>query len=371
MKVTHIVWSLKFGGIETMLVNIVNAQVSMGADVYVIIIDDGYEQLLINAIDDRVQLIFLHRKPSSRSPIAIYKLNMELKRINPEVIHLHASKLLSLILIKKMRKRICSTLHDLPVGKLEEKGLLYRLFPIFNCFASGNVRNIDRIPHVFAISNAVHGQLLEKYNLPSTVVCNGIKADIFKQRTRHVASFPLKIIMVSRLVHIKKGQDLLIHAAAKLKGKVDVTFIGEGESFDYLKKLAEEVKVEQYIHLVGQKSQKEVAIELANYDLFVQPSRLEGFGLTVAEAMSARVPVLVSEGQGPAEVTCGNKYGWLFENGNIDDLAEKIDFICTHYAEADTKADKALKYVYDTYDVKVTAASYLKEYNKFTHNNFR
>lgn len=365
MKVAHVVWSLKFGGIETMLVNIVNAQVLMGTEVYVIIVDDSYEQLLINAIDDRVQLIFLHRKPSSRSPIAIYKLNMELKRINPEVIHLHASKLFSLILIKKMRKRICSTLHDLPVGTLKEKGLLYRLFPIFNCFASGNVRNIDRIPHVFAISNAVHGQLLEKYNLPSTVVCNGIKADIFKQRTRHVTSFPLKIIMVSRLVHMKKGQDLLIYAAAKLKGKVDVTFIGEGESYEYLKKIAEKLKVEQCVHFIGPKSQNEIAIELANYDLFVQPSRFEGFGLTVAEAMAARVPVLVTEGQGPAEVTCGNKYGWLFENGNIDDLAEKIDFICTHYTEADKKADKALKYVYDTYDVKVTAATYLNEYKNF------
>lgn len=365
MKVTHVFWSLTFGGIETMLVNIVNAQVSMGAEVYVIIINDLLEKSLVNAIDDRVRVIFLHRNISSKSPMAIYKLNIELKRINPEAIHLHDSRLSSLILIGALRDRMGATLHALPAGSLRRKGLLYRLFPILNCFASGNVTNIDIIPHVFAISNAVHGQLLEKYNVPSTVVYNGIKAAIFKQRTRNVASFPLKIIMVSRLVHIKKGQDLLIHAAAKLKGKVDVTFIGGGESYEYLKNLAEKLKVEQCIHLLGPKKQNEIAIELANYDLFVQPSRLEGFGLTVAEAMAARVPVLVTEGQGPAEVTCGNKYGWLFENGNIDDLAEKIDFICTHYTEADKKADKALKYVYDTYDVKVTAATYLNEYKNF------
>lgn len=365
MKVIHVVWSLKFGGIETMLVNIVNEQVSMGAEVYIVVVNENCEQSLINAIDDRVQIIFLYRKLSSKSPVPIYRLNMELKRIDPKAVHLHDSKLFSLILVKKLQKRVCSTIHALPAGTLRRKGLLYRFLPIFNCFASGNVTNIDKIPHVFAISNAVHNQLLEMYKVPSMVVCNGIKTIMFNQRTRHVASFPIKIIMVSRLVHEKKGQDLLIHAVAKLKGKVDVTFIGEGESFEYLKNLAEELNIEQYIHIVGQKSQKEISVELANYDLFVQPSRLEGFGLTVAEAMAARVPVLVSKGQGPAEVTCGNKYGWLFENGDIDDLAEKIGFICTHYTEADTKADKALKYVCDTYDVKVTAATYLKEYKNF------
>ena len=71
--------------------------------------------------------------------------------------------------------------------------------------------------------------------------------------------------------------------------------------------------------------------------------------------MAARLPVLVSEGQGPAEVTCGDKYGWLFINGNINDLKEKIEYIISHYA---------LKYVCNTYDVSITANKYLKEYSK-------
>ena len=70
-----------------------------------------------------------------------------------------------------------------------------------------------------------------------------------------------------------------------------------------------------------------MAAHLTDYDLFVQPSRWEGFGLTVAEAMAAGVPVLVSEGQGPAEVTQGSRYGWLFANGDADDLQRQIVFI--------------------------------------------
>lgn len=42
MKVTHILWSLTLGGIETMLVNIVNAQQALRAKVSVIIINEFY-----------------------------------------------------------------------------------------------------------------------------------------------------------------------------------------------------------------------------------------------------------------------------------------------------------------------------------------
>ena len=44
MKVTHIFWSLGFGGIETMLVNIANEQAKAGAEVSIIIINDWLDR---------------------------------------------------------------------------------------------------------------------------------------------------------------------------------------------------------------------------------------------------------------------------------------------------------------------------------------
>ena len=118
-----------------------------------------------------------------------------------------------------------------------------------------------------------------------------------------------RIVMVSKLNHEKKGQDLLIKAAVGLKGLVHVDLIGDGSSREYLQQLIQELYVEELISLLGTKSQPYITAHLADYDLFVQPSRWEGFGLTVAEAMAAKVPVLVSAGQGLAEVTCGDKFG--------------------------------------------------------------
>lgn len=143
---------------------------------------------------------------------------------------------------------------------------------------------------------------------------------------------------------------------------MDVTFVGDGDSLAYLKMLSHQLKVEDYIHFLGKKSQDYIAGHLKDYSLFVQPSRREGFGLTVAEAMAAKVPVLVSSGQGPAEVTENNKYGWIFQNGNENDLAEQIIYIINHYEDAEVKANQACKYVCCYYDVSITARNYLDLY---------
>ena len=113
---------------------------------------------------------------------------------------------------------------------------------------------------------------------------------------------------------------------------------------------------------MGAQSQDYIEKHLHEYDLFVQPSRREGFGLTVAEAMAAGVPVLVSSDQGPAEVIENGKYGWVFSNDDAKDLAEKIAFLSSHKEETLYKAMSAQEYVDKEYNVRTTALRYLKAY---------
>jgi glycosyltransferase involved in cell wall biosynthesis len=88
----------------------------------------------------------------------------------------------------------------------------------------------------------------------------------------------------------------------------------------------------------------------------------EGFGLTVAEALAAKVPTLVSSGQGPEEIIEGEKYGWVFNNGDIDNLVYKLEYITDHYDEAIRKSDLAYTYVNEAYNIAVTAKTYLEQY---------
>ena len=328
-----------------MLVNIANAQAEAGSEVSVLIINELYEQSLVNSLDKRVNLVFLNRKKGAITPWFIVRLNRILERSKPDVIHLHRSDLYHFVWGKKLKSKVCITLHALPKGLVRREGVMHIVWRKIKkrSVLYSNVVDMDRIPHVFTISEVVQKTLYDNYGVESTVVCNGIVTSCFVSRPKTMPKGQLRVVMVSRLEHDKKGQDLLIRAAAALQGTVTA---------------------ETYVRFLGKQTQDYVAAHLTDYDLFVQPSRWEGFGLTVAEAMAAGVPVLVSEGQGPAEVTQGSRYGWVFANGDADDLQRQIVFIKENYGEAMTKADEAKDYVRNTYDVSVTARAYLQEYEK-------
>lgn len=364
MKVFHVYWNLKFGGIETMLINIANMQSKLGEEVSIIIINDHNEETLINSLDKNISLYILGRKIGSINIHFTMELNKLLKEKQPDIIHLHNSNI-ALILNKQFLNRTCVTLHSIPQGVIKES-IFKRIWNKATRKSSPycNVTAINKIPYIFSISKTVQDKLRKRYQIDSKVVYNGIDTKRFKQRNSTNKSTPLKIIMVSRLEHNFKGQDLLIEATSKLKGKITVDFIGSGSSREFLKTLTHQLKCEPYIRFLGEKDQDYISLHLSEYDLFVQPSRLEGFGLTVAEAMAAQLPVLVSKGQGPAEVTCDNKYGWVFENGNANDLAFKIEYILNNYDMAIQKAQMGKEYVYKFFDIHSTANFYIEEYKK-------
>lgn len=365
MKIAHIYWDLAYGGIQTMLINIINEQVKLGVEVSLIIVNDVIADELLNAISPEIKIIRIHRKARTKNISFAFRIKYVLNEINPDIIHCHKSALLNFI-PKKWYKRTCNTVHALPVGKIGPKCRLLSIYK-WQKSKNENVLCLDRIKSVFAISQSVHDQLEANYHIASKVVYNGIQTTKFRIRPHLSPKESFNIVQISRLEHVKKGQDLLIEAFGilrKIIDKVKLTFIGQGKSLEYLKKLANQQGDDNQIEFKGAMPQSFIAEHLCDYEIFVQPSRHEGFGLTVAEAMAAKVPVLVSSGQGPEEVTEGEKYGWTFENGNAEDLAKKLLYIIEHYDECLDKAEQAYHHVKDNYDVSVTAKRYIDAYKK-------
>ena len=368
MKVTHVFWSLGYGGIESMLVNIANEQSKMGASVSIVIINDFCVKELLCSLADQVLLVMIGRRSGSKSLSFIGRFNKELDKLQPDVIHLHDSTLYNFLNSSWRKSKscvVCSTLHAMPDGVGGVAWSIGRLVQHMLLHQGGNVMNLNRVQHVFSISCAVARALKDEYGIASIVVKNGIYTDRFLKRERVMAKDVFKIIQVGRLVIEEKGQDLLIEAVGKLNTlglKCHVDFIGDGKSRNMLESLSKKLGLTDLVSFCGIQSQTYLMEHLRDYDLFVQPSRNEGFGLTVAEAMSAQVPVLVSSGQGPEEVTEGERYGWVFESGNVDSLAMRIKHIYLHYALCLEKVDAAHEYVSKNYDVRITARNYLDSY---------
>ncbi|OGV31290.1 MAG: hypothetical protein A2020_01565 [Lentisphaerae bacterium GWF2_45_14] len=101
-----------------------------------------------------------------------------------------------------------------------------------------------------------------------------------------------------RLAH-QKGYDRLFLALPALSEKIPkgenwaVVIIGEGSERASLEKLLNNVPSNITVKLPGFRS--DAARCMGAFDLFVMPSRYEGFGLTLAEAMAHGIPVLASD----------------------------------------------------------------------------
>ena len=344
MKVLHIVWGLQAGGIETMLVNIANEQVKIpNIKVYILIINNIVDESLINMLDKRIKVLQLKRKLKSKSPWPIFRLNCIVYRLRPDVIHLHEGRMIK-YLLPMFRRYCCTTKH--------------------NSLHNENPIELKSFKKVVAISYSVQKQLSD-IGINSICIPNGIEVEKFKCKSSNIINGTFKIVQVGRLYIEQKAQDLLIEAINKCIKEyhlpLTLDLIGEGDDRQTIEQQISMLDLNEKVRLMGLRSQEWLYEHLKDYDLFVQPSYFEGFGLTVVEAMAAKVPVLVSENQGPLEIIDRGKYGFTFINGSMDSCSEKIMEI---YKKGNLTllADNAYKHAVKQYSVRRTALKYLEEY---------
>ena len=157
------------------------------------------------------------------------------------------------------------------------------------------------------------------------------------------------IVTVGRVSH-EKGMDIAVQACAKLveEGLNNICWwiVGDGPAMDDIKRVVAELHMEPYMRLVGMKDNPYPYIRQA--DLYVQPSRVEAFGLTITEAMILGKPVVATKTQGAREILTNQSQGWLCEI-NPTALAQKIKQLIfdTKYAEHLEKKQMERIYMYN------------------------
>lgn len=336
-QITHVLFSLTIGGTENMLVDIVNEQVKTNS-VRIIIINNEYDMRVLNLISNNVDIIKLNREKGLLGCLSILKLIKLCYFQKNEIIHIHNKKLLFLFPKFLFRNfSLVFTMHDTNESLGNE-----RLNPDYFC----------------AISNAVKDDLTTRYpDLDPLIIHNGIKFN--KVTCKEIFKPSFKILQISRLAHEKKGQDILIKAIKILSEKgleVQLDFIGDGPSKYYLIDLISTLELESQVNLLGALSKSDIYQIIKNYDALAQPSRYEGFGLTVIEGIAAKVPVIVSDIEGPMEVISNGDYGIPFKCGSEDACAAAIENLYKNYEEYNVEG--AYNYAKANFDIKTTATKY-------------
>ncbi len=347
MKILHVIFSLKTGGAETMLVDIINEQAKTQI-VELLIVNNLVNKELIGNINKEVVIHQLNRKPGSRNPFSILKFNYKVFKSNPTVIHFHNHNGINLLKFK-IKAVTFLTVHDVNI-------------PIVNFL---------KYKKIFSISNSVQDDVFTRTGIKPIKVYNGIRFEDVEINDDNGNFEKFKIVQVGRLDHEKKGQHILIKAIGiliNIKGitNLQLDFIGDGESLKYLKKLAKELNLEEHLNFLGNKSREFIYKNLKNYHLLVQPSLFEGFGLTVVEGIAAKIPVLVADIDGPMELIQAGNYGYFFKSGEIEDCAKIILYLKKEYNSSQivNRIESAYSYAKINFNINKTAEEYLTHYSE-------
>ncbi|MCP4976876.1 MAG: glycosyltransferase family 4 protein, partial [Maribacter sp.] len=342
-------------GKERLLVDVCKVNDYKSNPLTVIIINDVVDDALLSTLKGTgARVIELKRKPRGQKFKFILLIRSILKRFKPHVIHMHEDLSLFFGLIGSigMHNRKIFTLHEVNFYSCSlkdriSKFLAIKLIDRYIAIASSVKTNFDTSVHTN------RGKVI--------VVHNGISLEKFK-RAESLSRLD-DIICVARLYHKHKGQDLLIRALAILRNEgrnCYCRFVGEGSSRKYLEKMVEEYELTNSIEFLGNKD--DIPELLCNSGIFILPSRYEGFGVSIIEAMSIGIPVIASNIDGPKEIITHGENGLLFESNNARDLVEKIVMLMNDCTLRTTIVNNALLTAQD-YSIEKTYNGYISVYN--------
>jgi L-malate glycosyltransferase len=173
-----------------------------------------------------------------------------------------------------------------------------------------------------------HGLVGNYIDLP-----NVIDERIFSFQKREIAS-TFNFVHVSSLDQEEKNPELLLRAFAKLfhqNQNIRLCIIGgDSERLDFLKKYAEDLRINHLIEWKGNLPGKEVAQKLHDCHAFVLSSNFEGQPVVLLEALSTGIPVVASAVGGiPNLVSYEN--GCLFPPGDEKSMVKAMLEIIEQY----------------------------------------
>lgn len=168
-------------------------------------------------------------------------------------------------------------------------------------------------------------------------------------------------------VQFAKGFQVLARAMVTLRQRVpgiECVIAGRGP---YLPELQSQIDIEgvsDVVQLPGFVSDHELRAMIHRASCVVIPSLYEPFGIVALEALAGGAPLVVADTGGLAEVVGGTGSALLFEPGNAEELAARVEEVLTDPDRAAAMRDRGADVLEATYSWDAIAARTIDVYDE-------
>lgn len=329
--VVHIIYRLDVGGLETVLINVIN-HTPVSRYHHVIICLTEYSEFRRRIQQEGVEIHALNKRPGKDLGVYV-RLWRLLRRLKPDIVHTYNVATIDCQVAAAaagVRRRVHAE-HGRDVFDLHGENKRYIL-----------LRRLLQplIDKIIPVSRDLENWLIARVGMPGRKVhriYNGIDTDGFRPRSKEKEMLPIEgfsdassfvIGTVGRL-HAVKDHVTLVKAFLRLvemvsggRERLRLVIAGDGPLHQEILTLIESSGFADIVWLTGERN--DVANLMRGFDVFVLTSLAEGIPLTVLEAMSCALPVVATRVGGLPELVEEGMTGRLVAVSDPTSLSEAL-----------------------------------------------
>ena len=252
-----------------------------------------------------------------------------LDTVKPDVVHIQSHIVVGRGLARQATARgirLIGTNHFMPENMIEHTLIPKRFQRSAIAAAWRDASRTFRLCEAVTTPTRRAAEFLEKETgIPGVrAISCGIDASVytpsFEPRTGN------RIVFVGRVTG-EKQIDVLMRAVAQLPSDLDaqLDIVGGGDQLKELQSLADSLRIRDRVHFTGYVTDEELRSTLTKAAVFAMPSIAELQSIATMEAMASALPVVAADAMALPHLVHDGENGYLFEPGNVADLASKLE----------------------------------------------